>query len=119
MGIVFTCLICAIGGGVIAALLIWVAKMRPLDTRIAQLEQIVESSGIGEPLPVRVERLELFMRPQTGELAPRLAQLEQQQAVDSRAFAAQARIHHRRIGELDERMQYMARDIRSDRPTRP
>lgn len=41
----------------------------------------------------------------------RLAQLEKQQAVDSRAFAAQARIHHRRIEDLDLRLQCMAREM--------
>jgi hypothetical protein len=44
-------------------------------------------------------------------LDARLARLEKQQAVDSFAFAHQARISHRRIGDLDVRLMYMARDI--------
>ena len=128
LGIVVTCLICILGGGLIAALLVQVAKNRMLDERITQLEtgaaklkeELAKVGGelaIDGPLPVRVARLEAFMRPDNGELAPRLAQLEQQQAVDSSALAEQARAHHKYLRDLDERMQHMARDIRADRPT--
>lgn len=41
----------------------------------------------------------------------RIAQLEKRVSVDSFAFAHQARIHHRQIGDLDTRMQYMAREM--------
>jgi len=47
----------------------------------------------------------------------RVRQLEKQVAVDSRAFAHQARLHNQRIAALDERLQYMAREMRSERPT--
>jgi len=47
----------------------------------------------------------------------RLAQLEKQQSVDSFCFAHQARLHNRKISALDERLMYMAREIRSERPT--
>ena len=41
----------------------------------------------------------------------RIRQLEKQQSVDSLAFAGQARIHHRKLGDMDLRMQYMAREM--------
>jgi hypothetical protein len=99
---------------IVAVLGVWAVRIRPLEQEHAAIKKRLDA---GDLLVMRVARLEAFMRPDTGELAPRLAQLEKQQAVDSRAFAEQARIHHRRIGELDERLQYMARDMRSDRPT--
>jgi len=114
VGVFIACLMCVIVGAIVSALMVWTSKVRLLEQEQAALKKRLDE---GDPLIVRVERLEFFMRPSAGELAPRLAQLEIQQAVDSQAFAAQARIHHRRIGELDERLQYMARDMRSDRTT--
>jgi hypothetical protein len=43
------------------------------------------------------------------ELEAQSTQLGKQQAFDSRCFAHQARLHHGRIKELDERLQWMAR----------
>ena len=49
-------------------------------------------------------------------LEARLAQIEKQQAVDSNAFAAQARLHGRLLRDHDVRMQFMAREIRATVP---
>jgi len=41
----------------------------------------------------------------------RVRQLEKQVAVDGRAFCAQFKVHRERTEALDERLQYMAREM--------
>ncbi|MBK9263069.1 MAG: hypothetical protein IPM54_25105 [Polyangiaceae bacterium] len=102
-----------------ALIALWVVKVRPMDARLSAAEQharelkarLDEQLAIDGVIPVRVGRLEAFMRPESGELAPRLAQLEQQQAVDSRCFAEQHRRHAREVKDLDVRLQVMAREM--------
>jgi hypothetical protein len=125
VGILIGCLISIVLILAFALVALWTVKVRPMDARLSAAERharelasrLDEQLGAGGAITTRVDRLDAFMRPASGEFVPRLAQLEQQQAVDSFAFAEQARINSRQIKELDTRLQYMAREMNSERLT--
>ncbi len=56
----------------------------------------------------RIGQIESIMRPDAGEIAPRVAVLERKQSVDTDTLVIQMKIFRRELDMFDERLIYMA-----------
>ena len=117
------CVMFLLIGVALGAVALWAVKLRPMEAEVKEarqdakdakqdvqtLRELFEAAPIVPALALRVDRLDTFMRPDNGDIAPRVAQLEKQVATDARTFRWQFEVHRKRCNHLDERLIEMAK----------